>query len=132
MKFSLKQAAEETGLSKTTIFRSIKSGRLSAIKDDNNRYTIEASELFRVFQRNSTCNVTVEQHETKNVTPETAIETVKIQLENDALKRELEILKAIIEDLRKDRDDWKNQAAIIKTITNMREKKGFWSIFRKQ
>lgn len=131
MKFSLKQAAEETGLSKTTIFRSIKSGLLSAIKDDNNRYTIEASELFRVFQRNSTCNVTVEQYETENVTHETAIETVKIQLENDALKREIEILKAIIEDLRKDRDDWKNQATIIKTITDMREKKGFWSIFKK-
>lgn len=132
MKFSLKQAAEETGLSKTTIFRSIKSGRLSAIKDDRNRYTIEASELFRVFQRNRNCNVTVERYAPEDVAPETPLETVKIKLENDTLKRELETLKAIIEDLRKDRDDWKNQATIIRTITDMRQKKSFWSIFNKQ
>jgi excisionase family DNA binding protein len=48
MKFSIGQAATETGKPKSTISRAIKSGRLSATKNGN-RYDIDAAELFRVF-----------------------------------------------------------------------------------
>jgi hypothetical protein len=50
MKFSLGQAAKETGFDKSTISRAIKSGRLSAQrKDGGGGYEIDPAELFRVF-----------------------------------------------------------------------------------
>jgi hypothetical protein len=50
MKFSLGQAAKETGLDKSTISRAIKSGRLSAQrKEGGGGYEIDPAELFRVF-----------------------------------------------------------------------------------
>ncbi len=50
MKFSLGQAARETGLDKSTLSRAIKSGRLSAQrKNGNSGYEIDPAELFRVF-----------------------------------------------------------------------------------
>jgi hypothetical protein len=50
MKFSLGQAAKETGLDKSTISRAIKSGRLSAHrKEGGGGYEIDPAELFRVF-----------------------------------------------------------------------------------
>ena len=50
MKFSLGQAAKETGLDKSTISRAIKSGRISAQrKDGGGGYEIDPAELFRVF-----------------------------------------------------------------------------------
>lgn len=51
MKFSIGQAAIETGKPKSTISRAIKTGRLSATKNGN-RYDIDAAELFRVFPQN--------------------------------------------------------------------------------
>lgn len=48
MKFSIGQAAIETGKPKSTISRAIKTGRISA-KKVGNRYEIDPSELFRVF-----------------------------------------------------------------------------------
>ncbi len=48
---SLKEAAEETGKSKSTIQRKIKAGKLSASKNDNEEYEIQPAELFRVFPK---------------------------------------------------------------------------------
>lgn len=49
MKYTLSGAAEATGIGKTTIFRAIKKGRLSAQKVEDGSYRIDASELARVF-----------------------------------------------------------------------------------
>jgi hypothetical protein len=49
MRYSLKQAAEVTGKGKTTIHRDIKTGRLSASKDEHGRVWIDASELHRLY-----------------------------------------------------------------------------------
>ena len=49
MKFSLSQAAKETGKGKSSIHRAIKSGRLSAQRHDDGTYSIDAAELFRAF-----------------------------------------------------------------------------------
>ncbi len=47
--FTLKQAVEQSKKAKTTLLDAIKSGRLSATKDENGRYQIDPSELFRVY-----------------------------------------------------------------------------------
>ena len=50
MPFTLSQAAKASGRGKTTVFRAIKSGRLSAVRDETGgTWLIEDSELFRVF-----------------------------------------------------------------------------------
>lgn len=49
MKLSLSQAAKEVGVNKSTIFRAIKSGKMSA-EFDGNTYAIDPAELFRIFE----------------------------------------------------------------------------------
>ena len=49
MHLSLGQAAKETGMDKSTVSRAIKSGKLSATRQDNGGYAIDPAELFRVF-----------------------------------------------------------------------------------
>jgi hypothetical protein len=49
MKLSLSNAAREVGLNKTTVYRAIKNGRLSAEFVDG-VYLIDPAELFRVFK----------------------------------------------------------------------------------
>jgi len=46
---SLREAAERAGSSKSTIFRYIKSGRLSASRGDDGAFQIDPAELARVF-----------------------------------------------------------------------------------
>src|SRR6185436_1258733 len=48
MAYTLTEAATATGLSRSTIFRAIKSGRISAARIEGN-FTIEPAELHRVF-----------------------------------------------------------------------------------
>lgn len=60
MKYTLGTAAKATGLSKTTIHRAIKSGKLSANRNENGSFEIDASELHRVYQ-SVTGNTIIEQ-----------------------------------------------------------------------
>ena len=49
MAYTLGTAAQATGAAKSTIFRAIKSGRISATRDEQGQWQIEPAELFRVF-----------------------------------------------------------------------------------
>lgn len=55
--FTISEAAKQTGLTRAGIHKAIKTGRLSATKDDSGNFQIDAAELFRVYNqvdRNST------------------------------------------------------------------------------
>ena len=47
---TISEAAKQTGLTRAGIHKAIKTGRLSATKDDSGNYIIDASELFRVYK----------------------------------------------------------------------------------
>jgi excisionase family DNA binding protein len=47
---TITEAANQTGLTRAAIHKAIKSGRLSATKDDSGNFQIDAAELFRVYQ----------------------------------------------------------------------------------
>ena len=47
---SLREAAEQAGTSKSTIWRAIRAGRLSATRTDDGGFAIDPAELFRVFE----------------------------------------------------------------------------------
>lgn len=103
---SLKQAAEQTGVARSTIWRAIKSGKISAARSGAKDYLIDPAELFRVFAPQQPAQQDLKQDATQSATSETAL-----------LRNEMEHLRAIramlekqIEDLKADRDSWKHQA----------------------
>lgn len=49
MALTLNQAAKTCGRSKSTLLDAVRSGRMTAPKDDRGRYVIDPSELHRVF-----------------------------------------------------------------------------------
>ena len=51
MSFSITRAAKETGLSKSTISRAVKAGKISAARQDDGSYLIDPAELFRAYPR---------------------------------------------------------------------------------
>lgn len=122
------QAAKEAGVSKTTINRAIKSGRLSAEKLEDKSYRIDAAELFRVFPKQSYSNINSElpAKVTHSVPQDNPI------IKADTLLAEIAGLKALIlkledqiSDLKKQRDDWQDQAkASQRLLIDMRPKTG--------
>ena len=111
MSYTLNEAAKAVGKSKTTIHRAIKSGKISALKLDSGAYSIDPSELHRVFQ------VGTPEHTKRNGTkhPETTSGTADIRLEmiEKERDRERQQLEETIADLREDRDKWRQQATAL-------------------
>lgn len=127
MSYSLSDAAQATGKNRTTIQRAIKSGKISASKNENGAYEIEPSELHRIFpaiaQRSAQ-----HKNETVSNTPQQSdatSETLYIRLEMLEKERERERaqLEETIADLREDRDKWRQQATAL--LENHRPK-GFF------
>ena len=50
MKHTLGTAAEAVGVSKSTIYRAVKAGRLSATRNDDGEYQIDPAELHRAYE----------------------------------------------------------------------------------
>lgn len=99
MSWSVSRAAKETGLSKSTISRAIKAGRISAEKRDDGSYLIEPAELFRVYPRGGAQPPDSTPDEQPPATPsqETQILQVKLEMTEAMLERE----KETVADLRK-------------------------------
>lgn len=96
MELSLSAAARATGRSKSTIGRAIRSGKLSARRDDAGGYRIDASELARAFDWDP--NEPVPWRATEPLEPVAAppvlmaVLEAKVALLEDALEREREAL----------------------------------------
>jgi hypothetical protein len=109
MNYTLGTAAKATGKSKTTIQRAIAKGAISANKEKNGRYSIDPSELHRVFPMVSTDTVAQPpQVDTSQPTDETLLQ-VKVEALEAMLEREREALS----EMRSDRDAWKQQATAL-------------------
>lgn len=103
---SLTQAAKAAGKSKSTINRAIKSGKLSAIRHSDGSYSIEGSELSRVFPLGT-------HKGSEWVSAELSMESARTALlesENAALRAALDREREALNDLRADRDAWRQQA----------------------
>lgn len=110
MVYTLGEAAKATGKSKSTLSKAIKSGRISASKDDTGTYRIDPSELHRVYP----LAVNGEQEETlvNTPTPQGKTPDIKeLQARLEAAHERLSDRDAVIADLREDRDKWRQQAA---------------------
>lgn len=105
-KLSASKAAKAAGVSLPTISRAIKSGKMSAEKVEGGGFLIDTSELFRVFPP-----VTREGNDTPVVLgSETPNESGVLQVEIKMLRERLADKDGVIDDLREDRDKWREQA----------------------
>jgi predicted DNA-binding protein (UPF0251 family) len=102
---SLSEAAIAAGIAKSTIWRAVKAGRISASRTVTGTYQIDPAELFRVFPAIPKI-VEIKQ-------PALAKETgvmPALEAQISALKEVSSLLKEQLEDTRKDRDAWRTQA----------------------
>lgn len=92
MQFSLQQAANETGKSKSTIHRAVKTGKLSSTRNEDGSFSIDAAELFRVFPRSSSEPLPAWDEEVfaKAVEEKTAALLKELALKDEMLQRERE------------------------------------------
>lgn len=95
---SLVQAAKVSGKSKSTINRSIKSGKLSAKRHDDGSYSIDPSELFRVFPKGH-AEPPMEEPKELVRTPSVSEEILKVKVQ--MLEAQLEREQDTVADLRK-------------------------------
>ena len=103
MKYNLRTAADACGISKTAIHNAIKSGKLSAPKNEKGSYEIDPAELHRVFppvQQGQEIGQTV---------------TDRNSIENDYLRDKVALLEGMLEDMKGDRDHWRRQATALLT-----------------
>ena len=129
MGYTLGQAAKAVGMSKTSILRSIKAGRISAGRNELGQWAIEPCELHRVYppltDENNTGNGTGERGATGGHTA-----LVEANARTSLLEQRISDLRTILDDMRGQRDDfrkqrdaWQRQAeASQRALTDQREK----------
>ena len=138
--YTLGTAAKATGVSKTSIHRAIRKGRISATRQDDGSYIIDPAELHRVFPP-----VTAETGDTNSepeqtvtgpgtaVTPELAILNARLEAEIAGLRELLRNHRDQIDDLRNERDRLLGQVETAhRLLTDQRPRPGlFGRLFRR-
>ena len=141
---TLSQAAKTISKSKSTLNRAIKSGRLSAVRNEDGTFSIDPSELARAFPHNAPERAPMVHHEPSLERPGTE-DSSKIAMLEQLLAREREALareREVSADLKEDRDRWRAQATgLLSDLRTAQEKaapaaspealpgsqsKGFW------
>lgn len=122
MSYTLGEAAKAVGKSKATISKAIKSGKISATRNEDGSFEIQAAELHRVYPPVSS-TVETEQKETPK---ETGANTEKDN-ELIELRVKLEAANQRITDLEKDKEEWREQARVLALAPPDKEKKGWIS-----
>ena len=120
---SLSQAAKLTGKSKSTINRAIKTGKVSATRHDDGSYSIDPSELSRVFN--------TEPHDSSkrsDAEPDGTRLLERIEALEIMLNREREISA----DLKEDRDRWRQQATALLTDQRSTTSSSKWWPWRRK
>jgi FtsZ-binding cell division protein ZapB len=113
-----KEAADQVGKTKAGILKAIKTGRLSGNKDDNGEWRIDPAELFRVYQHTPTDSRKSEpahSTETAGLAVELAAVRDKIATLEQERQRERHQLEGQIDDIKQDRDFWRQQATALLT-----------------
>jgi hypothetical protein len=85
---TIAQAAQVTGKNRSTLLRAIKTGKLSAHKQDDGSYLIDSSELFRVYDAQGAL---VQMHQPAQATHNSAQGTQNELIE--ALREQIELLR---------------------------------------
>jgi hypothetical protein len=131
MGITLREASEKVGVTRQTLMKAIKTGRVSAEKSENGEWRIEPVELFRVWPPVNEVQQPLQ--------PElTGSDTFSLQAENRLLQQKLEMVEQANTELREERNAWREQAQRL-ALTDQRAapqsspRPGFWSrLFSRQ
>lgn len=127
---SLREAATAAGVSKSTIQRAIKSGRLSATRTDDGGYSIDPAELHRAYPARNTDDVARTDAAGQDATSPAPAATAMLEAELASLRELLRRADREADDLRADRDAWRAQAenasATVRQLTDQRERPSWW------
>ena len=111
---TLSKAAKVVGVSKATIHRAIKSGRISAARQDDGSYLIDPAEINRLYPHGldlyngGTPETGFDYGNRKRSETTSAIAVIAAELAG--ARQLIETLRLQVEDLRSDRDAWRLQA----------------------
>ncbi|WP_299682814.1 hypothetical protein [uncultured Roseobacter sp.] len=126
---TLGEAAKECSRSKATLSKAIKTGKLSATKQDNGAFAIDPAELFRVFPAKEK-GEQAEPRRNTIMNTDLAMEIGQIRAELKAEQRLTAEMKDTIGDLRQRLDDEaRERRQLTAQITDQRaekSKKWFW------
>jgi len=124
MGISLREASEKVGVTRQTLMKAIKTGRVSAEKADNGEWRIEPVELFRVWPPVNEVQQPLQEGLTSGDTP--------------GLQAENRLLREQVAELREERNAWREQAQRLalsdqRTTPQPAPQRAFWSrIFSRQ
>lgn len=115
---TLGEAAKLTGKSKPTISKALKGGKISYVEKTENGYKLDPSEVQRVYPFITT---------TEPVETGVSLEGKILEERLNALEQRLRDKETMIDELKKERDAWKNQNVALLEDKRQRE-----AIFTKQ
>lgn len=104
---NLREAAELAGTTKSSIWRAIKSGRLSCTRDQDGGVQIDPAEVSRVYPPRPPSSRNPER---AGSDPAAQTGTDEVRLRNAALEAEVRLLREMADSLRAERDRWAAQA----------------------
>jgi hypothetical protein len=110
--FTLTKAAEEVGRTRSTLFKAIKAGRLSATKDSQGHFLIDPAELHRVYVA---VNVSQGNKTKQAETVDDTGEVVFLRRENELLRQQAQRDREQIEREQAQADHWRQTATMLLT-----------------
>lgn len=124
MSLSPSEAAKHVGLTKQSIIKAIRSGRLSAIKDASGGWAIEPVELFRVWPAVNQDRGKVAPQVDAGLPPENSEIVAALKGQIDLLRAQLDDMRSDREDIRADRNHWRQIAerGLLSDQRNLSEK----------
>jgi len=127
---SLREAATAAGVSKSTIQRAVKAGKISASRTDDGGYSIDPAEVMRAYPPRNTDGAVRTGAMGQDATPPAPAATAALDAEIASLRELLRRADREADDLRADRDAWRAQAenatATVKMLTDQRERPSWW------
>src|SRR3546814_9197745 len=96
MGITLREASEKVGVTRQTLMKAIKTGRVSAEKSDNGEWRIEPVELFRVWPPVNGVQQPLQPNITDSDTP--------------GLQAENRLLREQVAELREERNAWRERS----------------------
>jgi excisionase family DNA binding protein len=103
---SLREAAHEVGISKSTILRAIQSGRLLAPRKEDGGYAIDPAELFRVYKPKDAAPTQESPADDGSAAPISDAAPAELTARMAALEIELRGLKDLLAKANQPRPSW--------------------------
>lgn len=113
--FTLGEAARAVGKTKPALSNAVKSGRLTATRDDRGQYQIDPAELFRVYPQKGNTLGEAKPQEVETLHRENELLREQLGFVRDERERERRQLESQLDDLKADRDHWRKQVTALLT-----------------